>query len=418
MRIRSACAAWLALCLGVCGGLEPALAQTQVPASKVPIAALGKTLEQAAAAGQIAQPCTIAAGALRVFTEGGSCGQAVNGALISLTDATSKSDCGPNGNPAGSSGGGSVPNVCQYRSSTLKLEPFGGGSQTPWTANVDAAGKVLSALGGLTGTSGNWTLDYDAAGQPTTRQLFRFRSDNDAGLLQLVTGSTSSSQIGPFSWGHFSAGSPTTERLDGYFNTAGHVYIKTTLNVSGLMESQANCEWIVPGGNSTLCNIRSADFGVTYADAEDGQTMFGVWSDTNAPSILARQGPGNTAVLVGATKSDEPERRRQALTLLHQTGHGDEMTVVTALGEALADADASVKLYAIQALAERRGSAALESLRHALRDPDPSVRMFVIARLVPEGQGLELLWDALADDEKMVRELAASRLEGANSAER
>jgi len=135
-------------------------------------------------------------------------------------------------------------------------------------------------------------------------------------------------------------------------------------------------------------------------------------------SLAERDQQEATAVLVGATKSDEPERRRQALTLLHQTGHGDEMTVVTALGEALADADASVKLYAIQALAERRGSAALESLRHALRDPDPSVRMFVIARLVPEGQGLELLWDALADDEKMVRELAASRLEGANSAER
>jgi hypothetical protein len=122
-----------------------------------------------------------------------------------------------------------------------------------------------------------------------------------------------------------------------------------------------------------------------------------------------------TVVLVDATKSDEPERRLQALALLHQTGYADEMTVVAALGEALADADASVKLYAIQGLAERRGSDAIGSLRHALRDPDPSVRMIVIDGLVPEGQGLALLQEALSDEDETLRSAAASKLDQAVS---
>jgi len=177
MLTRRAGAVWLALCWAVCGALAPASAQTEIPASKVKISALGKTLEQAAAAGQIAQPCTIAAGSLRVITEGGACGQAVNGALITLTDATSKIDCGTNGNPAGSAGGGSVPNVCQYRSSTGKLEPFGGGgagSQTPIIGDVDADGHLFGDLGNLSflaeTDSGSHVITWtDAAGIP-----FRF----------------------------------------------------------------------------------------------------------------------------------------------------------------------------------------------------------------------------------------------------
>ncbi len=72
--------------------------------------------------------CTIAAGSRRVFSEGGTCGSAVHGAPVILTDASSASDCGVNGSPTGSVGGGTIPSLCAYRSSLAKLVPLGGGA--------------------------------------------------------------------------------------------------------------------------------------------------------------------------------------------------------------------------------------------------------------------------------------------------
>jgi HEAT repeat protein len=127
--------------------------------------------------------------------------------------------------------------------------------------------------------------------------------------------------------------------------------------------------------------------------------------------LAERDHPQAIALLLSATKSDEPERRFQALNLLHQTGYADVKTILSALGEALADEDANVRSYAVQALAERGGPDALMPLRQALRDPDSSVRMMLIQNIVPEDQGLLLLREALFDEDETLRSAAASKLE-------
>ncbi len=114
--------------------------------------------------------------------------------------------------------------------------------------------------------------------------------------------------------------------------------------------------------------------------------------------------------LISSAKSDQPDTRLQALSLLHRTRYADERTILAALSEALVDKDTSVKGYAIQALGERGGVAALGSLRRAFSDPDPSIRMMVVAGIVPEDQGLALLQEALIDDDETVRLAAAAKL--------
>jgi hypothetical protein len=131
-----------------------------------------------------------------------------------------------------------------------------------------------------------------------------------------------------------------------------------------------------------------------------------------ALEVLAEQDQQDAiALLLSATKSDQPERRFQALNLLYQTGQADERTILSALSEALADADTNVKGYAIQALAERGGPDALEPLRQVLHDPDPAIRMRVIEHVMPEEQGLALLQEALSDEDETLRSAAASKLE-------
>lgn len=78
--------------------------------------------------------------------------------------------------------------------------------------------------------------------------------------------------------------------------------------------------------------------------------------------------------------------------------------------EALADADSGVKDYAIQALADRGGDESVGALRLALRDPDPAVRLWVVNHVAPQGQGLTLLREVLADADATVRSVAAARL--------
>ena len=120
-------------------------------------------------------------------------------------------------------------------------------------------------------------------------------------------------------------------------------------------------------------------------------------------------------LLLSAAKSDQPERRFQALNLLSQTGQADERTILSALSEALADADTNVKGYAIQALAEHGGPDALEPLRNVLHDPDPAIRMRVIEHVASEKQFLALLQEALSDEDETLRSAATLKLEQAVS---
>ena len=114
-----------------------------------------------------------------------------------------------------------------------------------------------------------------------------------------------------------------------------------------------------------------------------------------------------------AARSEQPPRRLQALSLLHQTGQADELTVLSVLEEALADHDVTVKSYAIQALAERGGADAIEALRQALHDPDVAMKKVIIEKVVQTAQGHALLQEALSDEDTTIRSLAAFWLEEA-----
>jgi HEAT repeat protein len=126
--------------------------------------------------------------------------------------------------------------------------------------------------------------------------------------------------------------------------------------------------------------------------------------------LAERNSQGATAFVVQMTKSDEPKTRLQGLSLLDESGKADERIVLSAHSAALADEDLSVKSYAIEALASRGGPDALAYLRQAFGNPDPSIRMIVIESIVPEGEGLSLLQEALSDEDGTIRSLAAFRL--------
>jgi HEAT repeats len=134
--------------------------------------------------------------------------------------------------------------------------------------------------------------------------------------------------------------------------------------------------------------------------------------------LAERDPPLATAALLNATKSDQLEVRLQALQLLVGSGRVDDSTVLSALSEALADEDAHVKSYAIQALADRGGPEVIGYLRQAWRDPDAAMRRLVIESVTPLDQGLLLVQEALSDDDEAIRAIALSRLEQSASDER
>lgn len=120
---------------------------------------------------------------------------------------------------------------------------------------------------------------------------------------------------------------------------------------------------------------------------------------------------GATTALLGATQSKQPERRRQALELLHESSQVDERPVLTTLHTALADDDPSVKSFAIRALADRGGAEAFEYLREALRDPDAAIRRLVLESVIQHSDALPLVQEAVEDSDETIRSMALSRLE-------
>ncbi len=137
-----------------------------------------------------------------------------------------------------------------------------------------------------------------------------------------------------------------------------------------------------------------------------------------AYELLAKQDPEKAvAVLLEATKSDQPGTRLQALQLLDQSGQAEARVALSALDGALGDEDVTVKGYAAQPLVERGTPEAMVHLYRALHDPDPSFRMMVVEVVAGKEQGRQMLQAALRDDNEAVRSMAAFWLERA-SAER
>jgi hypothetical protein len=122
--------------------------------------------------------------------------------------------------------------------------------------------------------------------------------------------------------------------------------------------------------------------------------------------LLAREGAQALDRVVALSGSDDSAVQLQALVLLSESGYVDEATVLSAVGAAVGDKDRDVKEYAIQALAGRSGSQAMEYLKQAASDPDPNVRMRVLENVAQYGEGTALLRQALSDGDEGVRTLA------------
>jgi hypothetical protein len=110
---------------------------------------------------------------------------------------------------------------------------------------------------------------------------------------------------------------------------------------------------------------------------------------------------------VAATKNPDATVRLGALTLLDSSPAAPEVAVLQALGEALADKDAQVKEYALDALV-RRGKAGASYLTPALKDSDPALRLRVVQDLAGKDWATPLLMMALNDSDPSVRFAAAS----------
>jgi hypothetical protein len=110
---------------------------------------------------------------------------------------------------------------------------------------------------------------------------------------------------------------------------------------------------------------------------------------------------------VAAAKSPDATVRLGALTLLDSSPAAPEATVLQTLGEALADKDAQVKEYALDALV-RRGKAGASYLTPALKDSDPALRLRVVQDLAGKDWATPLLMMALNDSDPSVRFAAAS----------
>ena len=112
------------------------------------------------------------------------------------------------------------------------------------------------------------------------------------------------------------------------------------------------------------------------------------------------------AALLHATRGDPPATRMHALHLLQGQDQLDERTIQSALGDGVADEDASVRIYAVQALAVRSGPLVLQYLRQALHDPEPRLREVVIESVAQNEEHHQLLHEALSARDATLRSLA------------
>jgi hypothetical protein len=115
------------------------------------------------------------------------------------------------------------------------------------------------------------------------------------------------------------------------------------------------------------------------------------------------------SALVSASQNSDSTIVIQSLTLLVQSD-GDRQVVLSALAAQLQNQDTSIKLYAVQALADI-GSDAVDFLRQALTDPDRTVRLAVVQNAARGDWGLPLLQSALSDSDQQIQQMAQRLIE-------
>jgi hypothetical protein len=116
-----------------------------------------------------------------------------------------------------------------------------------------------------------------------------------------------------------------------------------------------------------------------------------------------------------AIKNGDAGARLQALQLLDQDPQADTDTVFSALRAALGDQDVNLKQFAIQALAGRGGSEAMDLLNQAFNTPDTNARLMVLQGVADKKEGQSLLERAASDPDQVVAISASALLDQQNS---
>lgn len=119
--------------------------------------------------------------------------------------------------------------------------------------------------------------------------------------------------------------------------------------------------------------------------------------------------------LMKMTRSSNAATRVEALSILKESGAGDQEEIRTDLAAALAEQDPKVRHLAVKAIASEGGAEAVNQLARVLHDPDLSVRIAAMESMPLEGGGSALLQEALADPDGIVRSCAQDRLLEAES---
>jgi HEAT repeats len=117
--------------------------------------------------------------------------------------------------------------------------------------------------------------------------------------------------------------------------------------------------------------------------------------------------------LMEMTKSSNAATRVEALSILKESGMGDQEEIRGVLAAALTEQDPMVRNLVVKAIASEGGAEAVSQLARVLHDPDLSVRIAAIESMPLENGGSALLQEALADPDGVVRSCAQNRLQEA-----
>lgn len=119
--------------------------------------------------------------------------------------------------------------------------------------------------------------------------------------------------------------------------------------------------------------------------------------------------------LMEMTKSSNAATRIEALSILKESGMGDQEEIRGDLAAALTEQDPKVRNLAVKAITSEGGQQAVNQLSRVLHDPDLSVRIAAVESIPLEGGGSALLREALSDPYGIVRSLAQDRLQEAEN---
>jgi HEAT repeats len=136
--------------------------------------------------------------------------------------------------------------------------------------------------------------------------------------------------------------------------------------------------------------------------------------NTPKPQEAGRQDAKSIDDLLNKVQNEEnAEERTQALASLSGQDKADEGAYKLALDAALSDKDASVREYAVQALANQPGQKAMEQMRQALQDKAPGVRIKAAESVVLNDQGLALLEEVRNTKDELLQAIVTDRIKQA-----